>query len=153
MVVLGRELRAQRRDRRRGTRPLPSRFPCRRGLPRARAPCPRAPCRARTLLRSRGRWGSTEPGAQDRRGKRLAGSLACLHPARRQLAASRADEARSIPARRLGLGAVASPSELQVFVAAALIRGRSPGRDIFAPALAARSILSPGAAFPVTVLN
>lgn len=38
--------------------------------------------------------------------------------------ASRASEARSIP-RRLGLGTVAFPMELQVFVAAALIHGRS----------------------------
>lgn len=38
--------------------------------------------------------------------------------------------------------AVASPWELQVFVAAALIHRSSPGRDIFPPAPAARSIPS-----------
>lgn len=73
---------------------------------------------------------------------------------------SRTEAARSIPcrcssqhpARRLSLGTAASPSELQVFVVAALIRGCSLGRDIFPPALAPRSILSPGAAFPNTVL-
>lgn len=37
---------------------------------------------------------------------------------------------------------VASPWELQVFVAAALIHRSSPGRDIFPPAPAARSIPS-----------
>lgn len=54
---------------------------------------------------------------------------------------SRAGEARSIP-QRLGLGAVAFPMELQVFVAAALIHRHSPGGDIF-PLAGASSGLEP----------